>query len=187
MTAADSVRHLSTITQTNNPCMSNPNLTCPFAVTTVCFVAYVVKADFDSCADSSAPVKQHVIHYRFESPNPFSARAGALREVRRIKSKLDRGLVDPDTKYQYQGIRLWLEYQISQPCSDTATEIKRTYLLDGNIGTRDNVLQRLSNEEFLLDVMGFSFVRGISDGDDGQDYSEMVDKLFNGLMEIKTN
>lgn len=165
--------------------MSNPNPTCPFAATTVRFIAYVVKADFEFRPDSGAPAKQHIIKSRYESPNPFSARANAIREVRRIKSQLDQGLDDSGTKYQYEGIRLWLEYQIEQPCSDTSPEINKLYLLDSEIGTRDDVLQRLSSEEFLLDVMGFTFVRGIFNGKDGQEYSEMVDELLDGLVEIQ--
>lgn len=165
--------------------MSNPNPTCPFEAKIIRFNAYVVSADFEYRPDSGAPAKQHLIHSRYESPNPFSARARAIREIRRIKGLLDQGLHSADVKYNYEGISLWLEYEISQPCGEILPEIKKLYLLDGEIDTRDNLLQRLSNEEFLLDAAGFSFVRGIVDGDDGQDYATMVDDLFDGLVEIQ--
>jgi len=167
--------------------MSNHTSTCPYAATSVCFIAYVIEANFEYCPDSGAPAKQHLIHYRFESPNPFSARASAIREIRRIKGLLDQGLHCTDAKYNYEGISLWLEYEISQPCGEILPEIKKLCLLDGDIGTGEVVLQRLSSEEFLLDVMGFSFVRADIDSVDVQDYCELVDGLFDGLVELDKN
>ncbi len=75
-------------------------------------------------------------------------------------------MVETGAKYQYEGIKLWLEYEIRQPRSEIIPEIKKLCLLDGKIGSREVVLQRLFCEEFLLDVMGFSFVQGIFDGED---------------------
>ena len=149
------------------------------------FNAYAVCADFEYRLDPEVPASQHVIQSRFESPNPFSARASAIQEIRRIKSFLDQDKPDPEARYQYEGTRLWMEYQIIHPCSEVAPELRKLYLLDGKIGTVDNLLQRLSSEEFLLDVMGYTFIRGIADTNDGKVYSEMVDDLLNGLVELK--
>lgn len=164
--------------------MSNPTSTCPFAATTVRFNAYAVKADFEYRPEAGAPSQQYLIHFRFESPNPFSARASAIREIRRIKCIMDQGMSDPDTKYQYEGIKLWLEYEISHPCSEISPETKKLYLLDGEICTRADFLQHLSSEEFLLDVMGFPFVRADMEVDDEQEYAALVDELLCGLVEI---
>ena len=165
--------------------MTNPKATCPFAATVVRFIAYAVKADFEYHPEAGAPFQQYLFHFRFESPNPFSARASAIREIRRIKCIMDQGLSDPDAKYQYEGIKLWLEYEISLPCGEISPETKKLYLLDGEIGSREVILQRLSNEEFLLDTMGNSFIRGSIVGSDGQEYSALVDELFDGLSEIE--
>lgn len=167
--------------------MSKPNATCPFAATIACFNAYVLKADFEYRSESGAPATQYLYHFRFESPNPFSARARAIREIRRIKGLLDQGLHSTDAKCNYEGISLWLEFQISQPCGEISPETKKLYLLDGEIGTREDVLQRLSSEEFLLDVMGFTFVRSDIGGNNEQNYCELVDELFDGLIELDKN
>lgn len=93
--------------------MPNCSYTCPFAATTISFNAYVITTDFEYIPDSGEPAKQIQIHYRFECPQAFIARASAIREVRRIKCIMEKGLPDPDAKYQYEGIELWMEYQIA--------------------------------------------------------------------------
>lgn len=50
---------------------------------------------------------------------------------------------------------------------------------------RDDILQRLSSEEFLLDVMNYSFACGDIDIKEGIDFSQLVDKLLDGIVELE--
>ena len=163
--------------------MANHSSTCPYkAATTVKFNAYVVEADFEYAPDSGAPNVQHLMQFRYENPNPFLARASAIRKIRKIKLSFDQ----LDEKYQYQGVSLWLEYQIGHACSCKVPEIKKLYLLDGEIGTREDLIQRFSGEEFLLDIMDYSFVCVDPEGSGELEYAEVVDSLFDGLKELDT-
>ncbi len=163
--------------------MSNQSSSFPYAATTVKFVAYVVEADFEYKPDSGAPNVQHLMQFRYENPNPFLARAKAIRKIRKIKLALDH----PDEKYQYEGISMWLEYSVSPKCRNSKPEIQKLYLLNGEIGTLEDLIQRFSAEEFLLDVMGYSFVCVDPEGCEELDYAKLIDQLFDGIKELDKN
>jgi hypothetical protein len=155
----------------------------PIQATSVSFVAYVFTAEYEYQPDPNTPPKViQKYRYRYENPNPFIARRSAIQAIRRIKSNLDKGLACSNKPYQYESIKLWLEYQVEHPCENSKPEIRKLCLLDGEIGTFEEIQNRLESEEFLLDKMGFSFVRADIDTEKVLDYSDMVDQLFDGLI-----
>lgn len=169
------------ITPTNNTNIVNHSSTCPYkAATTVKFNAYCVEADFEYASDSGAPNLQHLLQFRYENPNPFLARASAIRKIRKIGLALDQ----PDSKYNFESVSLWMEYSVSPKCRISKPEIKKLYLLNGEIGTREDLLQRFSGEEFLLDVMGYNFVCVDLEGNEEVDFVGVVDLMFDGLREL---
>jgi len=167
---------------TNNTDMVNHSTTCPYkAATTVKFNAYVVEADFEYAPDSGAPNVQHLMQFRYENPNPFFARAKAIRKIRKIKLAFDQ----PDEKYEYEGISVWLEYSVSTNFRNSKPEIKKLHLLDGENCSREVLFQRFSAEEFLLDVMDYSFVCVDPESSEEFEYAELVDSMFDGLADLK--
>lgn len=167
--------------------MPHSRLSCPYAATTVRFKAYVATFDYEHIPDCGAPNIKHLMKFRFEDQNPFLARTKALSKIRKIKWALDQVEDDPNEKFQYQGVKLWMEYQIEQPFINSEPEIRFITLLDGETGTIEDLRQRLSSEEFLLDVLGFSFVSVDIEANDKLEYSQLVDTLFDGLVALEKN
>jgi hypothetical protein len=159
-------------------CSSNP-----IPATIVRFRAYVLIAEFE-CHPSSGVTKEKLIHNRYESYNPFSARRRAIRDLRRIKTLLDKDLPNSNIGYNYEGASFYLEYEVSPKCSETAPEIKQHFLLDGIVGSKDELIQRFSSEEFLLDLMDYSFVCVDVDESEELEYAELADLMFDGVVEL---
>jgi hypothetical protein len=111
----------------------------------------------------------------------------AIQAIKGIKSKLDKGLACSNKPYQYESLKLWLEYQIEHPSGNSKPEIRKLYLLDGEIGTLEEIQNRLESEEFLLDKMGYCFARADIDTEKVQEYSDLVDQLFDGLIGLDNN
>ena len=167
--------------------MKNKCSHCQIPVTIVSFVAYFFSAEFEYQPDSNTSPKVIQKYYRYENPNPFIARSNAIQAIRGIKSKLDKGLACLDKPYQYESIKLWFEYQVEHPSGISKPEIRKLYLLDGEIGTLEEIQNRLEGEEFMLDKMGFSFARAEIQVDAEMEYSDLVDQLFDGLIGLDTN
>jgi hypothetical protein len=166
--------------------MTNSCSQYPIPATIVRFRAYVLIAEFE-CHPSSGVTKEKLIHNRYESYNPFSARRSAIRDLRRIKTLLDKDMPESESRYNYEGVSLYFEFEVSNKCSNTVPEIKKLYLLNSEIEKREELIQRFSAEEFLLDVMGYSFV--CVDLEDGEvlDYAKLIDQLFDGIKELDMN
>jgi hypothetical protein len=164
--------------------MSDCKFDCPIPEPLARFRAYVVNFDFEYIPDSGAPNAKQIMQFRFEDQNPFLARTKALSKIRKIKWALDQVIDDPSEKFQYQGLSLWLEYQIGNACNSTAPEIRKLFLLDGEICTCEDLIQRFSAEEWLLDMMDYSFVCVDPESGGELEYAELVDSMFDGLTEI---
>lgn len=163
--------------------MSNCNLACPIPEPLARFRAYVVNFDFAYIPDSGAPNVQQLMQFRFEDQNPFLARTKAISKIRKINTALDQVIDDPTEKF-HQGVSLVLEYEVMHRCSDIAPEIKKLCLLGGEICTCEDLIQRFSAEEWLLDVMDYSFACVDPEGYEELEYAEVVDLLFDGLKEL---
>ena len=162
--------------------MSNNYSLYPIPAKPVSFIAYAFSTKFAYQPDSGNSPKVIQKYYRYKNPNPFIARRGAIGAVRGMKTKLDKGLACSNKPYQYESLKLWLEYQIEHPSGNRKPEIRKLYLLDGEIGTLEEIQNRLEAEEFLLDKMGYCFIRADINQDEELEYSELVDQLFDGLI-----
>ena len=164
--------------------MSNAHPQCPlFAAPVVRFTAYVLKADFEYAPESNKPREHITFRYRYENPDPFLARAGAMRKIRKIKDVLEVGSDDLGSNYNFQGLSLTLEYRLENLYDDQTVK-KKFWILDGSAATNDVILGRLETEAVLLDAMGFHFFRCIVEGDDGREYSVVEDEIDGGISEL---
>jgi len=141
------------------------------------FNAYSLHTDY-WYYPSTDDVAEHIIsRYRYENPDPFLARARAMRKIRRIKDAMEKGVDIPDYRYDFLGLHLTLEYQLEYPCDEQPLVVKKFVILDGNAATTDAILSRLETEAVLLDAMGFAFHRDVVEGDDGREYSVVEDEI----------
>lgn len=160
----------------------------PIPANPVRFRAYIVTADFEYRPDSGDSV-QHFVQFRYENPerNAFSSRAKAIRKARYIKRIMDQGLADSGTTYNYEGIELILEYEIANPCNDDISEVRQLFLLDGEIGDHQSINNAIASEEFVLDMMDYSFVRVDFEQSENLEYFELVNNLFDCMVELDKN
>lgn len=165
--------------------MTSAHPNCPlFAGPTVRFNAYILKADFEYEPESNRPREHFISRYRYENPDPFLARARAMRKIRMIKDVLEMGSDVPDYRYDFQGLQLTLEYQLKNLYDDQPKVVRKFRFLDGNAATNATILSRLETEAVLLDAMGFQFFRYIVEDDDGREYSVVGDEIDGGLVEL---
>lgn len=166
--------------------MSNNNSTCQYSANPIRFRAYVVTANLEYRPDSGDSV-QHFLQFRYENPerNAFNSRVKAIRKARYIKRIMDDILAaDSGSTYNYEGVELILEYEIAQLCKNDLSEVRRLYLLDGEIGDRQCIYNAIASEEFVLDMMDYSFVRIDFEQRENLEYSQLVDELFDCLVEL---